>query len=141
MEPSVVRILVVEDFEPFRRLIRTLLEAKPNLQIIAEIADGQEAVDKVAELKPSLILLDIGLPSLNGIAAARLMLRLSPNSKILFVSQESSPEVIHEALRLGASGFVTKNRAGVDLMPALEAVLLGGNFVSGQLEKEEGLGD
>lgn len=132
MEPSVVRILVVEDFEPFRRLIRTLLEAKPNLQIIAEIADGQEAVDKVAELKPSLILLDIGLPSLNGIAAARLMLRLSPNSKILFVSQESSPEVIQEALRLGASGFVTKNRVGVDLMPALEAVLLGGNFVSGQ---------
>lgn len=132
MEPSLVRILVVEDFEPFRRLIRTLLEAKPNLQIIAEIADGQEAVDKVAELKPSLILLDIGLPSLNGIAAARLMLQLSPNSKILFVSQESSPEVIQEALRLGASGFVTKNRVGVDLMPALEAVLLGGNFVSGQ---------
>jgi DNA-binding NarL/FixJ family response regulator len=132
MEPSLVRILVVEDFEPFRRLIRTLLEAKPNLQIIAEISDGQEAVEKVAELKPSLILLDIGLPSLNGIAAARLMLRLSPNSKILFVSQESSPEVIQEALRLGASGFVTKNRVGVDLMPALEAVLLGGNFASGQ---------
>ncbi len=132
MEIPAVRILLVEDFEPFRKLIRTLLEANPSLQIVAEIADGQEAVQRVAELKPSVILLDIGLPSLNGIAAARLMRRLSPNSKILFVSQESSPEVIQEALCLGASGFVAKSRVGVDLMPALEAILLGGNFVSGQ---------
>ena len=130
MENSSVRILVVEDFEPFRKLIRTLLEGKPGLQIIAEIADGQEAVQRVTELKPCLILLDIGLPSLNGLAAARLIRRLSPNSKILFVSQESSPEVIQEALCLGACGFVAKSRVGIDLLPALQAVLLGGNFVS-----------
>ena len=128
MENSPVRILLVEDFEPFRNLIRILLEGKPGLQIIAEIADGEEAVQKAAELKPPLILLDIGLPSLNGLAAARLIRTLSPDSKILFVTQESSLEVAQEALSLGASGYVVKTRVASDLLPAVEAILLGGTF-------------
>jgi DNA-binding NarL/FixJ family response regulator len=128
MENSRVRILLVEDFEPFRNLIRILLEGKPGLQIIAEIADGEEAVQKAAELKPTLILLDIGLPSLNGLAAARLIRTLSPDSKILFVTQESSLEVAQEALSLGASGYVVKTRVASDLLPAVEAILLGGTF-------------
>jgi DNA-binding NarL/FixJ family response regulator len=130
MENSPVRILLVEDFEPFRTLIRILLEGKSGLQIIAEVADGQEAVHKAAELKPGLILLDIGLPSLNGIAAARRIRELSPDSKILFVSQESSPEVVQEALSLGASGYVVKTRVASDLLLAVEVVLQGGSFVS-----------
>jgi DNA-binding NarL/FixJ family response regulator len=130
MENSPVRILLVEDFEPFRNLIRTLLEGKPGLQIIAEVADGHEAVQKAVELKPCLILLDIGLPSFNGIAAAREIRTLSPDSKILFVTQESSPEVVQEALSLGASGYVLKNRVAIDLWLAVEAVLKGGRFVS-----------
>ena len=130
MENSSVRILLVEDFEPFRKLIRTLLQGQPGLHVIAEAADGQEAVDKATELNPCLILLDIGLPSLNGLDAARLIRQHSPSSKILFVSQESSPDIIQEALRLGAYGFVTKTRAATDLIPAIQAVLLGGNFVS-----------
>ena len=130
MEKSPVRILLVEDFEPFRKLIRTLLQGQSGLDIIAEVGDGQEAVRKAAELQPCLILLDIGLPSLNGFDAARLIRQRSPSSKILFVSQESSSEIIHEALRLGAGGFVTKSRVGTDLLPAIQAVLLGENFVS-----------
>ncbi len=129
MENSPVRILLVEDFEPFRNLIRMLLEGKSGLQIIAEVADGQEAVHKAAELKPGLILLDIGLPSLNGIDAARRIRELSPDSKILFVSQESSFEVVQEALSLGA-GYVIKTRAASDLLSAVEVVLQGGSFVS-----------
>lgn len=128
MENAPVRILLVEDFEPFRNLIRILLEGKPGLQIIAEIADGQEAVQKAAELKPTLILLDIGLPSLNGLAAARLIRPLSPDSKILFVTQESSLEVAQEALSLGAAGYVVKARVASDLRAAVEAILLGGTF-------------
>ncbi|HEY6371730.1 MAG TPA: response regulator transcription factor [Candidatus Sulfotelmatobacter sp.] len=128
MENSPVRILLVEDFEPFRSLIRILLEGKPSLQIIAEIADGQQAVQKAAELKPTLILLDIGLPSLNGLAAARLIRTLSPDSKILFVTQECSLEVAQEALSLGAAGYVLKTRVASDLLPAVEAILLGGTF-------------
>jgi len=130
MENSPVRILLVEDFEPFRNLIRILLEGKSGLQIIAEVADGQEAVHKAAELKPGLILLDIGLPSLNGIAAARRIRERSPDSKILFVTQESSPEVVQEALSLGASGYVVKTRVASDLLLAVEVVLQGGSFVS-----------
>ena len=124
------RILLVEDFQPFRKLIRTLLEGKPGLLIIGEVADGQDAVRKAAELKPCLILLDIGLPSLNGLAAGRLIRQASPDSKILFVSQESSADMVEEALRLGASGYVAKTRVAVDLWPAVQAVLQGRNFVS-----------
>jgi DNA-binding NarL/FixJ family response regulator len=130
MENFPVRILLVEDFEPFRNLIRILLEGKPHLQIVAEVADGQEAVRKAAELKPTLILLDIGLPSLNGLDVAGQVRELSPDSKIIFVSQESSPEFVQEALFLGASGFVTKTRVANDLVPAIKAVLSGGTFVS-----------
>lgn len=130
MENFPVRILLVEDFEPFRNLIRILLEGKPHLQIIAEVADGQEAVRQSAELKPALILLDIGLPSLNGLDVARQVRELSPDSKILFVTQESSPEFVQEALSVGASGFVTKTRVANDLVLAVETVLSGGTFVS-----------
>jgi DNA-binding NarL/FixJ family response regulator len=132
MEPSSVRILVVEDFEPFRTLIRAVLEQKPRLHIVAEASDGLEAVQKAADLKPDLILLDIGLPLLNGIDAARLIRKLASDSKILFVSQESSHDVVREALDLGASGYVVKTRLGCDLLTAIEAILQGNNFVRGK---------
>jgi DNA-binding NarL/FixJ family response regulator len=130
MPDNPVRILLVEDFQPFRKLIRTLLDRKPGLQIIAEATDGQEAVHQAAELKPALILLDIGLPSLNGLDAARQIRELSPDSKILFVSQEFSPEVVQEAMNLGASGYVLKRRLASDLLPAVDAVLRGETFIS-----------
>jgi two-component system, NarL family, response regulator NreC len=132
MESSTVRILLVEDFEPFRILIRTILAQKPGLHIIAEVSDGLEAVQKAVELKPHLILLDIGLPFLSGFDAARLIRKLAPDSRILFVSQEPGPEVVQEALSLGASGYVVKTRLASDLLPAVEAVLAGRNFFSGK---------
>ena len=129
METSSVRILVVEDFEPFRTLIRAILEKNPRLHIVAEVSDGLDAVQKATDLKPDLILLDIGLPLLNGLDAARLIRKLAPDSRILFVSQETAPEVVQDALTLGASGFVVKTRLGSDLLTAVEAVLLGRTFV------------
>ena len=101
---STVRVLVVEEDIPFRRFIFATLSKKCNLQIICELADGLEAVKK-AELKPDLILLDIGLPTLNGIAAARLIRKLAPKSKIIFVTTESSADVAQEALNLGGTGL------------------------------------
>ena len=130
---SVVRVLVVEDFVLFRRFISSTLGKRQDLQVICEVADGLEAVQKVEELKPDLILLDIGLPTLNGIEAARQIRKLAPESKIIFVSQESSADVVQEALRLGAWGYVVKTRAGVDLLAAVEAVLEGRQFVSSGL--------
>src|ERR1700686_1656710 len=123
MESSFVRALVVEDFAPFRKFICSTLGKRPNLQVICEVSDGQEAVQKAEELKPDLILLDIGLPRLNGIAAARQIRKLAPESKIIFVSQESSPHVVQEALNSGAQGYVLKTKLGSDLLVAVDAVM------------------
>jgi CheY-like chemotaxis protein len=92
-----------------------------------------DAVQKAEQLQPDLILLDIGLPTLNGIAAARRIREVSPKSKILFLSQESSVDAVQEALRQGAQGYVVKAHAGTELLPAMEAVLQGHTFVSGRL--------
>jgi DNA-binding NarL/FixJ family response regulator len=133
MEMSSVRVLVVDDFEPFRRFICKTLAKRPNLKVVCEVSDGLEAVQKAEELQPDLIFLDIGLPTLNGIAAAREIRTLAPESKIIFVSQESSPDLVHEALNLGARGYVLKTTAGSDLLAAVDAVLDGRRFLGGGL--------
>jgi DNA-binding NarL/FixJ family response regulator len=130
---SSICILVVEDFAPFRKFICSTLVRQPSLRIITEVSDGLEAVRRAEELKPDLILLDIGLPTLNGIAAARQIRKVVPDSKIIFVSQESSPDVVQEALNLGARGYVVKTRVAIDLLAAVEAVLEGRQFVSSGL--------
>jgi len=130
---SSTRVLVVDDFEPFRQFIRSMLQKRLELQVICEVSDGPEAVRKAEELQPDLILLDIGLPTLNGIEAARRIRKLSPESKILFVSQESSADVVQEALNLGAAGYVLKAQDGSELLAAVDAVLEGNQFVSSGL--------
>ncbi len=125
-----IRVLVVEDFEPFRRFLCTTLNKRSDLQIVEQVSDGQEAVHKAEELKPDLILLDIGLPTLNGIAAAREIRKRVPESKIIFVTQESSPDVMKEALETGALGYVVKTTANGNLLAAVDAVLEGKQFVS-----------
>ena len=106
-----IRVMVVEDFQPFRRFVCSKLEQKPELRVICEVSDGLEAVQKAEELKPDLILLDIGLPTLNGIEAARRIRELAPESKIIFSTQETSPDIVQEAMRLGAWGYVFKTHA------------------------------
>ena len=132
--PSSIRVLVVDDFEPFRRFVCSKLESRPDLQVIGEASDGLEAVEKAQALKPDLILLDIGLPSLNGIEAAHRISRLIPTTTILFVSQISDADVVQEALSNGAKGYVWKQDAGKDLLPAVEAALRGAHFVSSGIQ-------
>jgi DNA-binding NarL/FixJ family response regulator len=129
-ERRVSTVLVVDDFEPFRRFICSTLEKRPGLKIVGEASDGLEAVHKAEELQPDLIVLDIGLPTLNGIEAARRILEFCPECKIIFLSQESSADVVEEALGLGAWGYVVKAHAGSELLPAAEAVCRGMQFVS-----------
>ena len=105
------------------------LRENHNLHVIGVASDGLEAVQKAEELQPDLILLDMGLPSLNGIEVARQIRKLSPNSKILFVSQESSADVVQEALGTGAQGYVVKSDAGSELLEGVNAVLRGDRFV------------
>lgn len=131
----------MEDFDPFRLLINSLIKNAPSLHVICAVSDGLVAVDKAKELSPDLILMDVGLPGLNGIESARRIRKFLANSKIIFVSQETSIEVVREALTVGACGYVLKSRAGVDLLAAIEAVLDGKQYVSsgldGQFSAEE----
>ena len=132
MPPS-FRVLVVEDFEPFRRLLSSILQKVPGLQIVGEVSDGLEATQQAEKLQPDLVLLDMGLPTLNGIEAARRIRKLAPECKILVVSQETSVDVVQEAFSSEALGYVVKTYAGRELLTAVEAVLEGRQFVSSGL--------
>ncbi len=126
---SLVRILVVDDFDLWKGFVIARLHERPDLQIIGFAADGLQAVQQAEELQPDLILLDMMLPNLNGIEAARQIRRVSPNSKILFVSGESDLESIRSAFRVGGSGYVSKMDAA-GLLAGIEAVLRGEWFIS-----------
>jgi DNA-binding NarL/FixJ family response regulator len=130
---SQVSVLVVDDHGPFRELICSILGKRAELKIIGEASDGLEAVFKSEKLQPDLIILDIGLPSLNGIEAARRIVKLAPKSKIVFLSQESSPDIVRSALSLGAMGYVAKSKTSCDLLSAVEAVVQGKQFLSARL--------
>jgi len=127
-----VRVLLVDDFEPFRRYVRSLLQERPELLVVCEVSDGTEAVRRVGELQPELVFLDNHLPKLSGIEAARLIRVIAPQSKIIFVSQESSPIVVREAFSLGARGYVLKMDA-FELLIATDTVLRGDRFASSSL--------
>jgi DNA-binding NarL/FixJ family response regulator len=128
------KILVVEDFEAFRRFIVSALRRRAEYQVIGQAPDGLEAVQLAEQLQPDLILLDVYLPKMNGIEAAKRIREVAPLAKILFLSLESSSEVARMALRVGAMGYVLKARAQSDLLPAIEAILSGGRFVSSGIE-------
>jgi DNA-binding NarL/FixJ family response regulator len=134
---STIRILVADDHEGWRRQVLSLLQARPEWQVIAKAADGPETVQKAEELKPDLILLDIGLPKLNGIEAARRIQQLSPNSKIIFLSMYNSPDVVQAGLSTGARGYVHKTDVNRELLPAMDAVLRGKQFVSSSLRDHQ----
>jgi DNA-binding NarL/FixJ family response regulator len=127
---SSVRILVVDDYGPFRRFICSTIEQRAGVQVIGEASDGLEAVQKSEGLQPDLIILDLGLPKLNGLEAARQIRKCTPASKILIVSQESSADIAREAFNMGVLGYVVKSFAGSELLPAAESVLRGEQFVS-----------
>ncbi len=128
-----VRILVVDDFAPWRQQVCSMLGARPELRAIVEAADGLEAVQKARALQPDLVLLDIGLPKLNGIEVARQIGKLCPRSKILFISQENSGDVVQGALATGAKGYLLKIDARRELLTAINTILRGDPFVSSSL--------
>lgn len=128
-----LRILVVDDFEPWRRFVSSALAKQSGLHNLFEVSDGLEAVYRAGVLRPDVILLDIGLPTLNGIEAARRIRDLSPNSKILFLTEETSPEVAEAALEAGGAGYVVKSDAGRELVPAVKALSEGNRYVGARL--------
>jgi CheY-like chemotaxis protein len=133
---SLVRILVVEDHVLWQRFVVRTLQKQPNLQVVGVVADGLEAVQQAEALQPDLVLLDIGLPRLNGIEVAKRLRRVAPGARILFVSQESSSAIVREAMRVGALGYIRKPH-GSELLPAIQAALRGTRFFGGGLEAQE----
>jgi DNA-binding NarL/FixJ family response regulator len=134
---SAIRVLVADDSELFRQFICRSLHNRSDLRVIYESYDGQDAVEQARRLQPDLIVLDIGLPALNGFQAALQIRRLSPKSKILFLSQESSPDIVREALDLGAKGFVVKSDAGTELLTAVDTVLRCARFVGSRFAGQD----
>jgi DNA-binding NarL/FixJ family response regulator len=134
---SPIRILIADDFKDWRRQVLLLFQERPEWQVIAEAADGTEAIQMAEELKPDLIVLDIGLPKQNGIEAARQIRRLSSSSKIVFLSQNNDLDIVRAALATGAEGYVRKTDAKSELVPAVDAVLRGKQFVSSSLKDYE----
>ena len=128
-----VRILIVDDFKPWRCALSSMLREHLDLEIVGEASDGLEAVQKTGQLLPDLILLDIGLPKLNGIEAARQICEIVPTPTILFVSENRCRDVVEEALRTCARGYVLKSNVARDLLTAVRAVIADKLFVSNGL--------
>jgi DNA-binding NarL/FixJ family response regulator len=124
------RVLVVDDFEPWRRELRILLKERPSFRIIAEAAGGLEAVQMAQDMKPELILLDINLPDLNGIHAAQRINQSVPESKIVFLTQDSDGDILRVALATTALGYVLKIDAENELLEAMDAAVRGDQFIS-----------
>ena len=131
-----VRVLIVDDHETWRRWVHLELEKQPQLQVVGEASDGLEAVRKAHELKPDLILLDIGLPNLNGLEAASQIAQSTPDTRIVFLTLQTDPHIAKHALSNGAKGYVLKESAKADLPAAIAAILQGQRFVSRRLAIE-----
>lgn len=130
-----IRILVADDFAEWRDFVSSTLKPETDWHIVGESSDGPETVQKAKELTPDLILLDIGLPKLNGIEAARQLRELLPHSKVLFLSGLRDPDVVREAMRTGASGYVVKSDAAVELFKAIQDILRGKQFLSSRISE------
>lgn len=128
-----IRVLLVDDFADWRNAVLAKFRKYPRLQVVGYAADGVEAVLRAKELQPDLILLDIGLPKLNGIGAAREIRKISIESKIVFLSQQVDPDIVRAAIGAGGHGYVVKSDAEGDLFAAVQAVMLGKKFVSRSL--------
>lgn len=139
MKATINKILVVDDNERWRRFASLTLRENPQLSIIGEAADGLEAIQKAKDLQPDLIVLDIGLPKLNGLETARRIRSFSSPPRILILSQESSLDIVAEAVSL-ASGYVVKSHAGGELLRAVLVLLNGGQYISAGVGCKAGYG-
>lgn len=128
-----VSVLVVDDVEDWRKSISALLKKDPSFEIVGEASDGVRAVQMAGELQPTIILLDINLPRFDGILASGWIRKLSPDSKIIFISQEFDSDVVHAAMEIGSSVFVLKSDLAENLISAIRAAMRGEKFMSNEL--------
>src|SRR5258705_2064741 len=116
------RIFIADDHEVVRKGLCALLQAEPGWEVCGEAADGREAVEKIRELKPDAIILDIGMPGLNGLEATRQIIKEDPRARVLILTFHDSDQVVRDVLNAGARGFLLKSDAARDLVVAVEAL-------------------
>ncbi len=133
------RILIADDHELLRRGVRFLLETQPGWHVCGEAVHGAEAVEKTRQLRPDLIVLDLTMPVLNGLDAARQIVKECPKTAVLIFTQHESAEVLQEILTTGAQGYVPKSNAAHELIGAVEALLLGRTFYPSKFAKKTGV--
>jgi DNA-binding NarL/FixJ family response regulator len=119
----ILRILIADDQEAIQKRVRSILVSHSGLEVCADASNGREAVEKALELKPDLIILDITMPELNGLDAARMIKRFSPEVPIIILSVHKSRQLMDEAQKIDVQGYVTKADASQDLIRAVDAVL------------------
>jgi len=117
------RLLIVDDHEIFRRGLRALLEPSSEWQICGEAVDGVDAIEQCKNLKPDIVVLDVSMPRLNGLEAARLICKQTPEPRIVIITQHDSPQIRTAALEAGARAFVTKSSVGSELVSALRGII------------------
>lgn len=122
------RVLVVDDHESVRKGVCSILGSHQDIELCGEAADGGEAVEKARTLKPDLIVMDISMPVMDGISAAREIRKILPNTAIIILSMHNSNQLIENAKQLGLSGYVTKSQAGSSLLQAIDCVIAGNLF-------------
>ena len=127
---NIIKVLVVDDYAPWLHFVTIALAVKPDIQIVGEAQDGITAIQKASQLKPDLVILDIGLPDMSGVEVARRILEIAPKIRILFLTDNTSRDIVRDALLTGAQGYVVKAFAAKELVPAVEAVMLNCHFVS-----------
>jgi len=127
--PLVTRILVADDFTLVREGLKKVLDAKPDLEVVAEASDGAEAVDKALRDDVDLAILDISMPRMTGIQAAAELHRRKPELRIVILSMHDSDQLLFEALKAGASGYVLKSGADTDIVDAVRSAMLGQSFL------------
>lgn len=130
---SVTKILIVDDFLPWHRFVRRVLESETDFKVIATAADGFEAVQKTTKLRPDVILMDINLPGMSGVDATREIRKVSPTSKVLFLSEHRATDLIKTTFRVGGVGYVLKSDCSSDLLMGIRSILGGERFLSRSL--------
>jgi DNA-binding NarL/FixJ family response regulator len=135
--PNLGRVLVVDDHEQWRRQLSSLVEQTGQWQITGEAVDGLDAIAKAAAVQPDLILLDVELPLMNGLEAARRIRAAEPAARILFISGHREPDIIAAAMSTGACGYILKTNVAHDLLPAMAAIRDGERFISAALAGRE----
>ena len=128
-----IQILVADDNEFVRRAIRTVLQLEPDFKIICEAPNGAEAIDGSAKLQPAVVLMDVSMPGIGGLEAARQILKVAPNTEIVLLTEHAVAEMAHTALSMGIRGYVIKSDAAKDLADAIRTVIQKKQYVSSGL--------